>query len=254
MDTHERYMQRAIELGWRGIGRNSPNPMVGCVIVRDGEIAGEGSHFYPDVEHAETIAIRQAGEKVKGATLYVSLEPCCHTGRTSPCSDAIIKSSVSKVVYGIQDPDPRVNGAGHKAIADSGIEIIGGILGGEIREQNKFFITAKEKKRPYILLKWAMTLDGKIATRTGKSMWISNKKSRNAAHHLRNIYDAVLIGHSTVITDNPKLTCRVDRTIPLSGEIFSATPSDIRNPVRVIIDTFGATLASDCDIYKQPGK
>ena len=247
-------MKRALELGWRGIGRNSPNPMVGCVIVRGGEIVGEGSHFYPEIIHAETIALRQAGDKAKGATIYVSLEPCCHTGRTPPCSDAIIEAGIGKVFYGIQDPDPRVNGAGHEKISEAGIEIEGGVLSSEIREQNKFFLSAKEKKRPYMLLKWAMTLDGKIATRTGKSMWVSNEKSRNAAHHLRNIYDAVLIGHSTVITDNPRLTCRVDQSVPLPVEIFPATPSDIRDPVRIIIDTFGATLTHDCDIFKQPGK
>lgn len=254
MDDHEKYMKRAIELGWRGIGRNSPNPLVGCVIVRDGEIVGEGSHFYPEVEHAEVIALREAGDKAKGATLYATFEPCCHTGRTPPCFEAIKNAGIKEVIYGIQDPDPRVNGAGHCSIEESGIEITGGILEDEIREQNKFFITAKEKNRPYILLKWAMTLDGKIATRTGKSRWISNEKSLNTVHHLRNIYDAILAGHTTVITDNPKLTCRVNASIYLPEKIFPATPSDIRNPVRVIVDTFGASIAHDCDIYSQPGK
>ncbi len=247
-------MARAIELAWRGIGRNSPNPLVGCVIVRDDETVAEGSHYYPDIEHAEIVALKKAREKAKGATLYVSIEPCCHTGRTPPCCHSIIKAGISKVVYGVNDPDPRVNGGGHRALADGGIEVTGGVLENECRELNKFFLTAKDKNRPFILLKWAMTLDGKIATRIGKSQWISGERSRNATHHLRNIYDAVLAGHTTVIIDNPSLTCRADQAVPLPEELFPAVPGDIRDPVRIVIDTFGATIAHQCGIYDQPGK
>jgi len=255
MSEDEKYMRRAIELGWQGIGRTSPNPLVGSVVVRDGNIVGEGFHLFSEVDHAEVIALRNAGKKAKGATAYVSVEPCCHTGRTPPCCDALIKAGVAKVVYGMKDPDPRVNGGGHKALADAGIEVIGGVLEEEIREQNKFFVTVHEKGRPYVLLKWAMTIDGKIATRTGDSRWISSEDSRNVVHHLRNIYDAVLVGHITVLTDNPVLTCRVDLSKPLPREIFPAAPKDIRNPTRLVLDALGATCAlADPLIFKQPGR
>jgi len=248
-------MRRAIELGWKGIGRTSPNPMVGCVIVKDDEIIGEAFHLFSQVDHAETIALDQAGERSKGSTVYVTVEPCCHTGRTPPCTDAIIAAEVSKVVYGIKDPDPRVNGCGHSALEKADIDVVGGVLADEIREQNKFFVAAKEKNRPYITLKWAMTLDGKIATRTGESKWISCEQSRNIGHHLRNIYDAILVGHSTVMIDNPRLDCRVDITSSLPTEIFPAIPQDCRNPVRVVLDALGATCCTDdFQLYTNPGR
>ncbi len=253
MNDDERYMKRAIELGWRGIGRNSPNPLVGCVIVRDGEIVGEAFHLFAEIDHAEKIALEIAGEKASGATAYVSLEPCCHTGRTPPCCEALIKAGIARVVYGLKDPDSRVNGTGHKILADAGIEVLGGVLENEVREQNKFFVTANEKDRPHVLLKWAMTLDGKIATRSGASKWISNEKSRNVVHHLRNIYDAILVGHTTVLTDDPKLDCRVDLNAPLPPEIFPAVPEDVRHPLRIIVDALGATLTSDHRIFDDPG-
>jgi len=254
-DVDQKYMRRAIELAWKGIGRTSPNPMVGCVLVNDSEIVGEGFHLYEKVEHAEVIAIRNAGEKAKGATMWVTVEPCCHTGRTPPCTDAIIAAGISKVVYGMRDPDQRVNGAGHEILEKAGIETAAGVLAEEIREQNKFFVVAKEKERPYILLKYAMTIDGKIATRHGASKWISNDDSRNIVHHLRNIYDAILVGHSTVLTDNPQLTCRVDLSKPFPSEIFPARPEDVRNPERIVLDALGATCSlSDPQVFQQPGK
>jgi len=255
MTDAEKNMRRAIEVAWKGIGRTSPNPMVGCVIVNDGEIVGEGYHLYEKVDHAEVIAIRNAGEKVKGATMYVTVEPCCHTGRTPPCTDAIIKAGISKVVYGMKDPDQRVNGAGHVILEEAGIDTRAGVLVDEIREQNKFFVVAKEKERPYILLKWAMTVDGKIATRQGESKWISSEDSRNIVHHLRNIYDGLLVGHTTVLTDNPQLTCRVDLSKPLPEEIFPASPENARNPARIVLDALGATCSlSDPQVFQQPGK
>jgi len=257
MNEDEKYMRRAIELAWQGIGRHSPNPMVGCVIVKDGEIVGEGFHLFDKIKHAEVIALEQAGAKAKGATVYVTVEPCCHTGRTGPCADALTNSGIKQVVYGMRDPDPRVDGGGSCAIQDAGIEVVGGILEDEIREQNKFFVTAHEKGRPYILLKWAMTLDGKIATRSGDSRWISNEKSRNIVHHMRNIYGAILVGHNTVLVDNPKLTCRLESgfdPLPNNINIFPAYPTDSRNPVRVIIDVLGATGGMpDLNIFNQPG-
>jgi len=250
-----RFMKRAIELGWRGIGRVSPNPLVGCVIVRDGEIVGEGFHLYDKIEHAETIALGDAGEKARGATACVSVEPCCHTGRTPPCTDALVQAGIKRVVYGMKDPDPRVNGGGETALLEAGIYVTGHVLEDQVRRQNRFFITAKENNRPYVLLKWAMTIDGKIATRIGASRWISNDESRNVVHHLRNIYDCVLAGHSTVLTDNPMLTCRVDINKTLPAEIFPAVPPDVRNPARLIVDVLGATCCTpDLKIFHQPGK
>jgi len=256
MNSDEKYMRQAIDLAWRGIGRHSPNPMVGCVIVNAGVVVGEGYHLYENIKHAEIVALEAAGEKAVGATAYITVEPCCHTGRTGPCTDALRKAGIKKVVYGMRDPDPRVCGLGHSTCETAGMEVVGGIFEDEIREQNKFFVTAKENKRPYILLKWAMTLDGKIATRTGDSQWISNERSRNIVHHLRNIYDGILVGHNTVLVDNPKLTCRLDPdSEPLPGEIFPAMPEDVRNPTRIVADTLGATGGSPhLNIFIEPGK
>jgi diaminohydroxyphosphoribosylaminopyrimidine deaminase/5-amino-6-(5-phosphoribosylamino)uracil reductase len=248
-------MRRAIELAWSGIGRNTPNPLVGCVIVRDGEIVGEGSHIFEKVDHAEVVALRQAGEKARGATVYVTLEPCSHQGRTPPCADSLISAGVARVVYGLKDPDPRVCGSGHGLLEQAGIKVESGLLTEEIRDQNKFFVTAHEKGRPFVLLKWAMTSDGKIATRTGESRWITSEDSRNVVHHLRNIYDAVLVSHTTVLMDNPRLTCRVDLSQPIPPELFPRAPDDIRHPGRVILDTFAATCGvDDVGIFDQPGK
>lgn len=254
MNDDNDYMRKAIDLAWKGIGRASPNPMVGCLIVKDGQIVGEGAHIFNKIDHAETLALRQAGERARGATVYVTLEPCSHHGRTPPCVESLIAAGISKVVYGLRDPDPRVNGSGHALLEKAGIKVVAGILEHEIRLQNKFFVTAHSKNRPFVLLKWAMTADGKIATRSGDSKWISSELSRNAVHHLRNIYDAVLVGHSTVMTDNPRLTCRVDLSKPLPSEIFPAFPSDIRHPQRIVIDAFGATCNHGLSIFEQPGK
>ena len=254
MTEHEKFMTRAIDLAWGGIGRNSPNPLVGCVIVQNGEIVGEGFHLYENVEHAETVAIREAGEKVKGSTVYCSLEPCSHTGRTPPCADAIIEAGISKVVYGLKDPNDLVNGGGHKKLEAGGIEVVSGVLENEVRGQNKFFVSVHEKKRPFVLSKWAMTVDGKIATRSGASKWISSPDGLNFGHHLRNIYDAILVGHGTILVDNPMLTCRADPEKPFPEEMFPQVPGDIRNPERVILDAFGATCSSELQILNQPGK
>lgn len=247
-------MKRAVSLAWEGIGRNSPNPLVGCVIVKDGRIVGEGAHVFERVDHAETVALAEAGEAARGSTVYVTLEPCSHEGRTPPCTDALIRAGVSRVVYGMKDPDPRVNGSGHAALENAGISVEGGLLEEEIREQNKFFVTAKEKGRPFVLLKWAMTSDGKIATRTGESRWISSERSRNVVHHLRNIFDAVLVGHMTAIVDNPRLTCRVDLSDPIPTELFPRSPADVRNPRRIVIDAFGATAGQALAMLDEPGK
>ena len=248
------YMKRAIDLAWAGIGRNTPNPLVGCVIVKDDGIVGEGAHILANVDHAEIVALKQAGSKSKGATVYVTLEPCPHQGNTPPCTDALIKAGVKRVIYGLKDPNPAVNGNGDARLREAGIDVQGGLLADEIREQNKFFVTAHEKNRPFVLLKWAMTADGKIATRTGESRWISSDASRNIVHHLRNIYDGILVGHSTVMNDNPRLTCRVDLREGIPDLLFPRVPSNIRHPRRIVLDTFGVTTLMELDIFDQPGK
>jgi diaminohydroxyphosphoribosylaminopyrimidine deaminase/5-amino-6-(5-phosphoribosylamino)uracil reductase len=247
-------MKRAIELGWQGLGRNSPNPLVGCVIVKDGKVVGEGTHIFDLVDHAEIVALRKAGEKAEGSTVYVSVEPCCHTGRTPPCCDALIEAGVARVIYGMKDPNPLVNGEGHRLLEKAGITVQEGLLADAAREQNKFFVSVHEKGRPYVLLKWAMSSDGKIATRGGESRGIAGPQSLNVVHHLRNIYDAILVGHGTVLVDNPELTCRVDLSRSLPDEVFPAAPQDIRHPVRVVLDTFGATCSHEIRVFEQPGK
>jgi diaminohydroxyphosphoribosylaminopyrimidine deaminase/5-amino-6-(5-phosphoribosylamino)uracil reductase len=254
MSPHEKFMRRAIDLAWTGLGRNSPNPLVGCVVVQNDEIVGEGAHLYEKVDHAETIALREAGDKAKGATVYCTLEPCSHTGRTPPCADALVKAGIGSVVYGLKDPNLLVNGGGHSRLEDAGIKVIGGVLEDDVREQNKFFVTVHEKGRPFVLSKWAMTADGKIATRTGESKWISSPDGLNFGHHLRNIFDAILVGHGTILTDNPRLTSRPDLAKPLPAEFFPVTPEDVRNPRRVIVDAFGSTCDYDLNVFDQPGK
>lgn len=254
MNRDEQYMRMAMELAWGGIGRNSPNPLVGCVIVRDDKIIGKGFHLYEKLDHAEIAAMKNAGGEISGSTVYVTLEPCVHFGRTPPCADALVSAGVKRVVYGMRDPHPRVDGQGHEFLEKNGIEVVGGILENEIRRQNRFFVTVHEKNRPFVLLKWAMSADGKIATSTLDSRGISGKESTNLVHHLRNIYDAILVGHNTVLTDNPSLTCRVDLTEKLPQIIFPVSPSDIRNPLRIILDTFCSIFHHDLNLFSLPGK
>jgi diaminohydroxyphosphoribosylaminopyrimidine deaminase/5-amino-6-(5-phosphoribosylamino)uracil reductase len=254
VNTDEKYMQRAMDLAWNALGRNSPNPLVGCVIVRDDRIIAEGFHEFKNVDHAEIVALKKAGDDAMGASIYVTLEPCSHAGRTPPCADAIKKSGVKKVVYGMTDPNPLVDGKGHEILAEAGIEVTGGVLDDEIREQNRFFVTVQEKSRPYVCSKWAMSADGKIATHSGDSFGISSLESNNITHHLRNIYDAILVGHNTVLMDDPKLTSRVNTSIPLPDNFFPTYPVDTRNPVRVIVDTFASICAHELKLFDQPGK
>jgi diaminohydroxyphosphoribosylaminopyrimidine deaminase/5-amino-6-(5-phosphoribosylamino)uracil reductase len=182
--------------------------MVGVVIVNAEKVVGEGFYTYDGVDHAETIALKQAGTAARGATLYSSLEPCSHQGRTPPCAEALIKAGVSRVVAAMQDPNPAVNGAGLKMLREAGIRVETGVLEEEARRLNEAFITYKVKKRPFGILKLAMTLDGKIATRSGESQWITSEESRTIVHRLRHRCDALVTGSGTVLRDNPKLTDR----------------------------------------------
>ncbi len=199
-------MQKCLQLAQRASGQTSPNPLVGSVVVKDGKIIGEGFHPGVGQPHAEVFALKDAGEQAKGATVYVSLEPCNHYGRTPPCSEALIKAQVAKVVTGMVDPDPRVAGGGIKKLRDAGIEVVVGVEETACRQLNEAFIHRILQQQPFGMLKYAMTLDGKIAATTGHSAWVTGKASRHLVHQVRSTCDAVIIGGNTVRKDNPNLT------------------------------------------------
>ncbi|MGB6302078.1 MAG: bifunctional diaminohydroxyphosphoribosylaminopyrimidine deaminase/5-amino-6-(5-phosphoribosylamino)uracil reductase RibD [Rivularia sp. (in: cyanobacteria)] len=202
-------MQRCLELARRGLGRTSPNPMVGAVVVKDGEIVGEGFHPRAGEPHAEVFALKAAGENARGATIYVSLEPCNHYGRTPPCSEAVVAAGLAKAVVGMVDPNPLVAGGGIKRLQEAGIEVISGVEEADCRKLNEGFIHRILYKKPLGILKYAMTLDGKIATTTGHSAWVTNEDARIAVRELRARCDAVVVGGNTVRRDNPRLTSRL---------------------------------------------
>jgi len=224
MTTDEKYMHRCFELAIKGAGMVSPNPMVGCVIVKNGKVIAEGYHRKYGSDHAERHAIRSALKKkisLKGSTLYVNLEPCAHFGLTPPCTDLIIEHNISKVVIGAKDPYHEVAGKGIKKLKRSGIEVITGILEKESKDINKFFFKYVTEGLPYVMIKAAQTLDGRIADLNYRSKWISSPESRKLVHRLRAVYDAVLVGSNTVNCDNPELTVR---------------DAIGRDPVRVVLD------------------
>src|SRR5437762_8037485 len=205
------HVKQALKLAGLGSGLTSPGAMAGAVIVKNGETVGEGFYTYDGVRHAEIIALEQAGEAARGATVYTSLEPCSHQGRTGPCARALVDAGVTRVVTAMQDPNPEVNGSGLVMLREAGIQVECGILEEEARRLNEAFITYKTKRRPFGILKVAMTLDGKIATRSGESRWITSEESRAAVHELRHRSDALITGSGTVIADNPQLTDRSGR-------------------------------------------
>ncbi|WP_024545515.1 bifunctional diaminohydroxyphosphoribosylaminopyrimidine deaminase/5-amino-6-(5-phosphoribosylamino)uracil reductase RibD [Picosynechococcus sp. NKBG15041c] len=219
-DFDRAMMQRCITLAKQAAGRTAPNPMVGAVVVKDGQIIGEGFHPGAGQPHAEVFALREAGEAARGATIYVSLEPCNHHGRTPPCSQAVVKAGVKKVVVGMVDPNPLVAGGGLQTLRDAGIEVLVGVEEAACRELNAGFIWRMLHKRPFGILKYAMTLDGKIATTTGHSAWITHQETRNQVYDLRSRCDAVIVGGNTVRLDNPYLTTH------------ALTP---HNPLRVVV-------------------
>lgn len=226
------FLKKTISLAKRGLGRTSPNPMVGCVIVKNGEIIGKGYHKKYGGPHAEIEALNSAKESLKGATLYVNLEPCCHFGKTPPCTDAIIKSGIKKVVCCTLDPNKKVAGKGFKKLKKTGIKVKHGFLQEESNELNEVFFTFHKKHRPFVVLKFASSFDGKIATANGDSKWITNEIARENARQLRGQYQAILVGANTVIKDNPHLGVGNNRQdplrvildaklkIPLEGKIF----------------------------------
>jgi diaminohydroxyphosphoribosylaminopyrimidine deaminase/5-amino-6-(5-phosphoribosylamino)uracil reductase len=208
-ETDERLMKRALELAAKGVGQVSPGPLVGCVIASpDGEVLGEGSYIYEQLKHAETYALEQAGERAKGATAYVSLEPHAHHGRTPPCSVALIKAGVARVVSPIADPNPLVAGRGFDHLRALGVEVSVGLLAREAEKLNEKYLHFMRTGRPFVHLKLAVSLDGKIATRTGDSRWVAGEQARTRAHELRHEYDAIMVGAGTVAVDDPLLTDR----------------------------------------------
>ena len=216
------YMKRALTLAKKGVGKTSPNPAVGCVIVKNGLIVGEGWHKRAGGHHAEVHALESAGDAARDADVYVTLEPCSHTGKTPPCSEALIRAGVRRVVAGMSDPNPKVNGGGLHALHKAGIETVCGVLEDECRAINRPFLKFITTGQPFITYKCAMTLDGKIASVTGESRWISCEASRRIVHRMRACNDAIMVGVDTIIADNPRLTVRHSRG---------------RNPQRIIVDS-----------------
>jgi diaminohydroxyphosphoribosylaminopyrimidine deaminase / 5-amino-6-(5-phosphoribosylamino)uracil reductase len=209
-DADRVWMQRCITLARQAAGQTAPNPMVGCVIVRDGDVVGEGFHPKAGEPHAEVFALRAAGDRALGATLYVNLEPCNHFGRTPPCSEAVVQSKVARVVVGMVDPDPRVSGGGIARLRDAGIEVVVGVEGQACQDLNEGFVHRICHQQPFGILKYAMTLDGKIATTSGHSAWVSSPPARSYVFDLRSQCDAVIVGTNTVNRDNPQLTSHRD--------------------------------------------
>jgi diaminohydroxyphosphoribosylaminopyrimidine deaminase / 5-amino-6-(5-phosphoribosylamino)uracil reductase len=217
------WVARALALAARGRGLTSPNPMVGALVVRDGTLVAERFHERAGGAHAEAAVLAAAGERARGATLYVTLEPCNHVGRTPPCVETIVRAGVRRVVAATADPNPRVRGGGAAALAAAGVDVAMGCLEREARDLNHVFFTAVERQRPHVTLKWAMTLDGKIAAFDGKSRWITGEPARREAHRLRSRSDAIVTGIGTVLADDPALTVRLDQPWP-------------REPYRVVVD------------------
>lgn len=222
METHETYMRRALELAQTALGHTSPNPMVGCVVVKDGRVIAEGCHERYGEFHAERNALTRCKEDTEGADLYVTLEPCCHYGKTPPCTEIIIEKKIGRVFVGAMDPNPKVAGNGVKMLRERGIEVTTGILEEECLKSNEIFFHYIQTGMPYVAMKYAMTLDGKIAAVTGDSKWVTGEKAREHVQYLRKKYSGILAGVGTVLADDPMLNCRME---------------DGADPVRIICDT-----------------
>ena len=233
------YMNRAIELADKGRGWVNPNPLVGALLVKNGRIIGEGWHERYGGLHAERNAFRRCRENPQGATLFVTLEPCCHYGKTPPCTEAVIENGISKVVVGLVDPNPLVAGKGIAALRDAGIEVIAGVEEEKIREQNRVFLKFITARKPWVVMKTAMTLDGKIAAYTGDSRWVTGEEARQKVQDMRRTYMGIMAGAGTVAADNPMLNCR------LGGEV--------RQPVRIVVDS-RAGLDLNCRLVETAGE
>lgn len=235
--NHQYWMQRAIQLAAKGLGRTSPNPVVGAVLIRDDKVVGEGYHHKAGTPHAETLALEQARELARGATLYVSLEPCCHLGKTPPCVCQVIEAGVKNVVVGLIDPDPRVSGGGIRQLREAGInvELADEDSQEQCAEVNRAFICRLKRDRPYVTLKFASSLDGKLASRTGQSKYITGDEARQWVHRERDTHDAIMVGINTVLVDNPELTAR--------------EPGG-RTPIKIVVDSQGR-LPEDAELFKR---
>lgn len=239
MEAHEQFwMRRALAEAARGRGAVEPNPMVGSVLVRDGRLIAVGHHHRFGGAHAEVDALARAEEEVGGSTLYVTLEPCCHFGKTPPCTDTIRSSGIARVVAAMADPFPKVAGGGFQVLRESGIDVSVGLLEDEARRLNAPYLKRLIRKRPFVTAKWAMTLDGKIATATGQSRWISGERSRLRVHELRGTMDAIIVGIGTAIADDPALTAR---------------PSGPRVSARVVLDS-QARLPRNSQLVRTAGE
>lgn len=221
--TDEKYMELALINAKKGIGFVNPNPLVGTVIVKDGKVIGQGWHERYGGWHAERNALGNCSESPNGATMYVTLEPCCHYGRTPPCTEAILQNGIKKVVIGCIDPNSLVSGKGAAILREAGVDVVIGVLQDKCIELNEVFFHYIKTKTPYVVMKYAMTADGKIATASGEARWITGQKARDNVHMSRNRYSSIMVGVGTVIADNPSLTCRI---------------TGGRNPIRIICDTY----------------
>ena len=234
------YMRRAMELAERGVGFTNPNPMVGAVIVKGGKVIGEGWHERCGEWHAERNAFKNCPGPAEGATMYVTLEPCCHYGKTPPCTEAIIEHGIARVVVGMEDPNPLVAGKGIALLREAGIEVVCGVEEEALREQNRVFLKYISTKLPWVAMKTAMTLDGKIATRTGDSKWITGAEARAYVHELRHRFMAIVVGIGTAVADDPLLNCRIEGR-------------GVRQPIRVVVDS-NARLSLDSQLVKTAGE
>jgi len=228
VEQDEKFMRMALELAARGRGLVAPNPMVGAVVVKDGQVVGSGYHQMAGGPHAEVLALEEAKGEAVGATLYVNLEPCCHYGRTPPCTKRILTAGIARVVAAVPDPNPKVGGAGLRELAAQGVQVATGVLAAEARRLNEVFFKYIVTGRPFVSLKAAISLDGKIAARTGDARWITGEVARQKAHELRRAADAVVVGVETVIRDDPQLTVRLPAE-PGTGRV--------KQPFRLILDT-----------------
>lgn len=235
MSADEIYMARCLDLARQGLGKTAPNPLVGSVIVKNGQIVGEGYHPQAGQPHAEIFALRQAGALAQGAALYVNLEPCNHQGRTPPCTEAIIKAGIQRVVAGMIDPNPLVSGQGLRRLRQAGLEVTTGILESECRRLNRAFIQRVTQRRPWGIYKYAMTLDGKIAATSGHSAWVTGELARQRVHQLRGQCEAVIVGGQTVRRDNPRLTSH--------GQ-------GVKDPLRVVLSR-GLDLPKEANLWNQ---
>jgi diaminohydroxyphosphoribosylaminopyrimidine deaminase/5-amino-6-(5-phosphoribosylamino)uracil reductase len=241
MSSDLTYMRQALDLARKAEGQTSPNPAVGALVVREGTVIGRGVHVQVGAPHAEVVALQQADTRSLGATMYVTLEPCNHTGATPPCTEAIIDAGIQRLVYAARDPNPHVHGGGHERLAEAGLNVTGGILEDQALQLNRFYVFAVRTGMPYVVAKFASSLDGRIATRSGESKWITGSRARIEGHRLRRVVDAVMVGADTAILDDPELTARED--------------ARMKAPLRIVCDSAGR-VPLDRKMFrrKHPGK